>query len=101
MKTKRRGRKDEVGLFKPPGAATWWIRYTTNGKQHRANTDHTNEAEARIFAANVARNGRRLESARPNDSSSQWGKFSFCVTDEHATYDDEMVKMAVFRKSDF
>ncbi len=55
MKTKRRGRKGEVSLFKPPGGTTWWIRYSTNGKQHRTNTGHTNEAEARIFAANVAR----------------------------------------------
>lgn len=55
MKTKRRGRKGEVHLFKPAGATSWWIRYTADGKRHRANTGKENEAEARIFAANVGR----------------------------------------------
>jgi integrase len=55
MNRQRRGKKGEVHLFQPSGSATWWIRYTANGKRHRTNTGKDNEGEARIFAANVAR----------------------------------------------
>jgi hypothetical protein len=55
MKTNRRRPKGEVHCFKPVGSTSWWIRYTADGKRHRANTGKDNEAEARIFAANVSR----------------------------------------------
>lgn len=55
MKRQRRGKKGEVHLFQPRGSASWWIRYTANGRQYRRNTGKTSEGEARIFGANVAR----------------------------------------------
>jgi integrase len=55
MKRQRRGKKGEVHLFQPNGSASWWVRYTANGKRHRRNTGKADEGEARIFAANVAR----------------------------------------------
>jgi len=55
MKRQRRGKKGEVHIFRPTGSATFWIRYTANGKRQRYNTGKDDEGEARIFAANVAR----------------------------------------------
>jgi len=55
MKRQRRGKKGEVHPYQPRGSATWWIRYTANGKRYRRNTGKVNEGEARIFGANVAR----------------------------------------------
>jgi len=55
MKRQRRGKKGETHLFRPDGSKTWWIRYTANGKRHRTNTGKTDEADARVYAANVSR----------------------------------------------
>jgi integrase len=55
MRAQKRGRKGEVHVFKPAGSATFWLRYTVNGKRHRQNTGKTSEGEARIFGAHVGR----------------------------------------------
>jgi len=55
MTAKRRGKRGEVHLYRPGRSATWWARYTANGKRYARNTGKTNEGEARIFAANIAR----------------------------------------------
>jgi integrase len=55
MKAQRRGKKGEVHVFQPAGSATFWLRYTVNGKRQRQNTGKTTEAEAKIFAAQVGR----------------------------------------------
>jgi hypothetical protein len=52
---RRRGEKGGVQIYKPPGGQTWWIRYTKDGRQHRRNTGHVEEGQARIFAATVER----------------------------------------------
>jgi integrase len=50
----RRGQKGGVSLFKPDGCATWWIRYTVDGKQKRQNTGKASEADAKSFAAQIS-----------------------------------------------
>jgi integrase len=54
-RTQKRGRKGEVHLFRPTRSDTFWVRYTVNGERHRRNTGKESEADARIFAAQVAR----------------------------------------------
>jgi integrase len=36
-------------LFKKPGSANWWARYTVQGKQVRESTNTTNRKEAELF----------------------------------------------------
>ncbi len=55
MTAKRRGKRGEVHIYRPGRSTTWWARYTANGKRYARNTGKTNEGEARIFAANIAR----------------------------------------------
>ena len=55
MKRRRRGENGAVHVYRPPGSQTWWVRYTIDGAQHRRNSGHADEAQARIYAATVAR----------------------------------------------
>jgi hypothetical protein len=55
MKRRRRGDNGGVHVYKPPGAQTFWIRYQQDGVQRRRNTGHSDESQARIFAATAAR----------------------------------------------
>jgi integrase len=55
MRAQKRRKKGEVHVYKPTGSATFWLRYTVNGKRHRRNTGKASEAEARILAAQVGR----------------------------------------------
>ena len=55
MRAQKRGKKGEVHVYQPSGSATFWVRYTVNGKRQRQNTGKATEAEARIFAAQVGR----------------------------------------------
>lgn len=43
-----------VHVYMPPRGKTWWIRYTLDGVQHRTSAGHTDESEARVFAATTA-----------------------------------------------
>lgn len=52
---RRRSNNGRANIYKPPGGQTWWVRYTINGVQKRRNTGHTDESQARIFAATTAR----------------------------------------------
>ncbi|MEI6084549.1 MAG: tyrosine-type recombinase/integrase [Verrucomicrobiota bacterium] len=55
MRAQKRGKKGTVHVYQPAGSATYWLRYTVNGKRTRQNTGKPTEAEARIFAAQVGR----------------------------------------------
>ncbi len=55
MRAQKRGKKGEVHVYQPSGSASFWVRYTVNGKRQRQNTGKATEAEARIFAAQVGR----------------------------------------------
>ncbi|NQU09521.1 tyrosine-type recombinase/integrase [bacterium] len=55
MKRNRRGKRGEVHLYQPAGAAVWWIRYTHAGKLARKSTGTTDKGEAELFRGNVAR----------------------------------------------
>jgi hypothetical protein len=51
MGAQKRRKKGEVHVFRAAGSATFWVRYTVNGKKQRRNSGKESEAEARIFAA--------------------------------------------------
>jgi hypothetical protein len=58
MRAQKRRKKGEVHVFKPAGSATFWVRYTVNGKKQRRNSGK--EGKAVLFS----RDGDMLLSTR-------------------------------------